>query len=599
MKVCLIQLPLVDPHYSSLEANVPLAGAYLKSYWESLDPSKSVQIDFLPQELCNFGGDAAILNRLETGSYNIHAFTVFMWNLERSLYLAEKIKGKNPEAVILFGGPEISEGSPAFNSPFVDAFVRGEGEHLFASLIKKVTRRTPLPRFCREKTALDLSAIPNPYLSNVLKTHPQSILHLETMRGCPFSCAYCYYPKSLHEIRFFPEQRIPDFFDYARKHLSKEIYIMDPSFNSCGRFIESLKQIKKANPTKIPLHTEIRLENINAQSAVLMQEAGFVSVEAGLQTTNPAALKQICRNFNRRKFIQGAGLLQEHNIEIRTGAILGLPGDTLEDFSETLNFLIKHQLEDHAEIYPLSLLPGSALLSRAKKTKIFHQFLPPYFVLETPEMSSSDLLKAVLLIRDKLGKELFFPISPCFRNPNENLIRFLDLRRPSHIKLLLDSPCKIANTLSLLVDKKICQNSSLMEVIALTLKKSNPFTLIQIIIEEQDPLSESLFKDLLPLFYCEQYFDRINVFNDDRQKHYSTRFFQLTGQWDTLQYLEQHKLPYDPVFYYPSGIKQMRLKPLLELNLPMILADFEKLTPKEVLMLKKIYRNFPEFLLLK
>ena len=599
MKICLIQLPLVDPHYSSLEANIPLAGAYLKSYWESLDPSKSVQIDFLPQELCNFGGDAAILNQLKTGSYEVFAFTVFMWNLERSLYLAEKIKEKNPKAIILFGGPEISEGSPAFNSPFVDAFVSGEGEHQFASLIKKINSRKPLPRLCRENTALDLSAIPNPYLSNVLRSHPQSILHLETMRGCPFSCAYCYYPKSIHEIRFFPEERIPPFFDYARKHLSKEIYIMDPSFNSSARFIERLKQIKKANPTKIPLHTEIRLENINAQSAALMQEAGFVSVEAGLQTTNPEALKLISRNFDCKKFLQGAGLLQEQNIEIRTGTILGLPGDTLEDFSKTLDFLMTHQLEDHAEIYPLSLLPGSALLSRAKKNGIFHQFLPPYFVLETPEMSSSDLSKAVLLIRDKLGKELFFPISPCFRNQNENLIRFLDLRLPSHIKFLLDSPCQIANTLSLLVDKKICQKNSLMETVALTLKKSNPYTLIQIIIEEQDPLPESLFKDLLPFFYHEQYFDRINAFNDDHQKHYSTRFFQLSGQWNTIEFLEQNKLPFDPVFHYSSGVKLMRLKPFLELNLPMILADFGKITPKEVLALNRIYRDFPEFLLLK
>lgn len=599
MKLCLIQLPLVDPHYSSLEANIPLAGAYLKSYWESLDSLKSVKIDFLPQELCNFGGDAVLLNWLEAGSYEVYAFTVFMWNMERSLYLAEKIKEKNPKTTILFGGPEISKGSPVFRSSFVDAFVSGEGEHQFASLLQTLIAGKPLKTLCRELSPLDLSTIPNPYLSKALSPHPGSILHLETMRGCPFSCAYCYYPKSLHEIRFFPEQRIPEFFDYARKHRSKEIYIMDPSFNSSARFIERLKQIKKINPTKIPLHTEIRLENINAQSAKLMQEAGFISVEAGLQTTNPEALKQISRHFDRKKFIQGASLLQEQNIEIRTGVILGLPGDTLDDFSKTLDFLLTCQLEEHAEIYPLSLLPGSALLSRAQKTGILHQSFPPYFVLETREMSSSDLSRAVLLIRDKLGKELFSPVSPCFKNKGKTLIRFLDLKRPSHLKQLLDSPHRISNTLSLLLNKEICQKTSLLKTIAQALKKSNPFTLIQIIIEENNPLPESLFNDLKSLFHHEQYFDRINALNDDPQKCYSTRFFQLSDQWETVDFLQQNKRPYDPVFHYLSGARMLHLKPLLELNLPMILADPEKLSPKELLILNRIYRDFPEFLLLK
>lgn len=600
MKLCLIQLPLVDPHYSSLEANIPLAGAYLKSYWESLDPLKSVQLDYLPQKLCNFGGDAALLHWLESRSYEIHAFTVFMWNMERSLYLAEKIKEKNPKIVILFGGPEISKGSPAFNSPFVDTFVSGEGEYQFASLIKNLIARKPVPPVCKESSPLNLSTIPNPYLSHALKTNPGSILHLETMRGCPFSCAYCYYPKSIHEIRFFPKQRIPEFFDYARKHHSKEIYIMDPSFNSTAGFIERLKQIKEANPSRIPLHTEVRLENITPLSAALMQDAGFISVEAGLQTTNPVALKQISRNFDQKKFLQGADLLRKKNMEIRTGAILGLPGDTLEDFSKTLDFLSAHQLEDHAEIYPLSLLPGSVLLSHAQKIGISHQSSPPYFVLETHEMTSSDLSKAAVLIRDKLGKELFSPISPCFKNQEKDLIRFLDLKLPSHLKLLFDSPQRMANTVSLLINKKICQKTCLLETIALTLKKTNPFTLIQIIIEEHLPLPESLFRDLHSLFYHEQYFDRINIFNDDHQKCYSTRFFQLSDQWKTIEFLQQNNQPFDPIFDFSSKRNHLAyFKPLLELNLPMILIDSEHLSPRELLTLKKIYQDFPEFLLIK
>ena len=597
MKICLIQLPLVDPGHASLEANIPLAGAYLKSYWDNLPPREPVQIDFLPQNLCNFGGESSILAWLKDGAYEICCFTVFMWNQERSLYLAQRIKEKKNSPLIIFGGPEVSEGSPVFRSPFVDVFVSGEGERLFAELIKSHMAGKKLNRLCRETHPLDLSTVPNPYLSGVLQPESGNILHLETMRGCPFSCAYCYYPKSVHEIRFFPEQRIPEFFDYAGKQKAKEIYIMDPSFNSSPRFAERLKQIRKANPEKIPLHTEIRLENLTPLNALLMKEAGFVSVEAGLQTTNPRALKQISRTFNPGKFIQGARLLEKQIMEIRTGAILGLPGDTLDNFSKTLDFLTAHNLDSHAEIYPLSLLPGSALLSRAPIIGIFHQSLPPYFVLETPEMSFSDLSEAVLLIRDKFSKELFTPISPCFKDPCQGLIGFLDLRAPSHLDLIFSSQDKIANTLSLLMNREIAQNTTLMKKIARGLRESNPFTLVQIIIEEKHPLPESLFKTLRVLFYHEHYFDRIHAFNKDSQNCYSTRFFQLSGQWDTLEFLEQNKMPYDPVLDYSSG--KNTVNHFLEANLPMVLAASGKLSPKELLKLRRIYRDFPEFLLLK
>ena len=598
MKICLIQLPLVDPHYSSLEANVPLAGAYLKSYWESLDSLKTVKIEYLPRELCNTGGDASILRYLEEGSFFVFGFTVFMWNLERSLYFAEKLKKINPEAFIFFGGPEISQGSPAFTSPFVDAFVSGEGEHQFAMLIKKIISGPPIPRLSQESCPLDLSGIPNPYLSNALDPGPGSILHLETMRGCSFSCAYCYYPKSFHEIRFFPEERIPAFFEYARKNHAKEIYIMDPSFNSSARFTEQLHLIKDNNPTGIPLHTEIRLETINSSSAALMHDAGFVSVEAGLQTTNPLALKQISRNFNAEKFIQGAELLQKQNIEIRTGVILGLPGDGLNEFSKTLDFLSAHKLDEYAEIYPLSLLPGSALLSRAKKCSISHQSSPPYFVLETPEMNPSDFSKAVSLIRNTLGKELFTPVFPCFDNRQNNLIRFLNLKIPSHLEILLNSPHQMANTLTLLLNMEMCHNFSLLKEIASILRENNPFSLIQFVIEENDPLPEPLFKDLQSIFYHEQYFDRINVFNDNRQQCYSTHFFQLSEEWKTIDYIEKNRLPFEPIFHYSSKKRELdRFKPLLELFLPIILTDPEKLSSREIRILKKIYADFPEYYL--
>ena len=59
--------------------------------------------------------------------------------------------------------------------------------------------------------------------------------------------------------------------------------------------------------------------------------------------------------------MRGAALLRAQGIQIRTGVILGLPGDDLEGFAATLRFLKGHGLAGGAEVYPLAVLPGTAL----------------------------------------------------------------------------------------------------------------------------------------------------------------------------------------------------------------------------------------------
>ena len=60
-----------------------------------------------------------------------------------------------------------------------------------------------------------------------------------------------------------------------------------------------------------------------------------VSVEFGLQTTNPESVRYIRRGYENRVYFEAVRRLKEANIEVVTHIILGLPGETPADALQT------------------------------------------------------------------------------------------------------------------------------------------------------------------------------------------------------------------------------------------------------------------------
>jgi radical SAM superfamily enzyme YgiQ (UPF0313 family) len=133
--VLLVQFPVPRLDYGVQTGNIPLGAAYLK---QAADRVAQVQIDILPQSIASYLGDAALMDIVLDRRPNIVGFTVYCWNLERSLYFAKKLKD-NYAPQIVFGGPEITTDNPLIDSRHVDFYVYGEGEAVFLKLLQDQT----------------------------------------------------------------------------------------------------------------------------------------------------------------------------------------------------------------------------------------------------------------------------------------------------------------------------------------------------------------------------------------------------------------------------------------------------------------------------
>jgi len=597
MKLLFVQLPTQTPDWSSAPANIPLAAGYLASYAESRGIISRREWSALDTAIANYGSDASIIASIVGHEPDVVAFTLYSWNLERSTFIAERLASLLPRARLVAGGPEVVEGMPiTVRAPF-NSLVFGEGEQAFADLLQDVSQHRPVAQTYRAQDALDLEKLPNPYLTGALRLDPNMQVHLETMRGCNAKCSYCYYGKNFKNIRRFPHQQSLDVIRAAAEAGVPEVYIMDPNFQSGSDFAGRLRDIAFANHSNTTIHTELRLEGINEEIAGLLKEAGVASVEIGLQTTNPKALEAVHRTFDRKAFERGAELLQKQKIVIKTGLILGLPYDGYEQVIETFDFLGMQGLGQEAELYPLSLLPGTEMRERGDEFGMSSMEIPPYLVTSTHWISYDDMVDSIAAFEESFDVEWAMPPAPHFHLFKEGFVSFIDTRKPENIDWMRLNPEKLSSSITLLVDSDDPEILARIVRAARDLRKDNPYTLYQIVLTSETRIpSEKLVERIRDAFLNpEHYYELANSFSPDPQTSYHTRMFFATRNF-TLAYRaleEAQDMETMVVLNGKGGYNADRLAELL----PYVVFDKQSLPFDRLYELISIYADFPHMLI--
>ena len=104
MKLFLLQLPIQGHDFFFSKENIPLAPSCLQSIAEA----EGIDAELLPNPLMSYGSDQAILRFLVDSQPDMVAMSCYLWNVERSLFLARQLKRHLPSCKIVLGGPEIN-----------------------------------------------------------------------------------------------------------------------------------------------------------------------------------------------------------------------------------------------------------------------------------------------------------------------------------------------------------------------------------------------------------------------------------------------------------------------------------------------------------
>jgi len=423
--VLLAQLPIPPSAPGPIEGNVPLAAAYLKLFARRQGLEKSYSIELLPATLANSLGDQGLIEAILARQPWMVGFTCYVWNVERTLWIAQRLKQRWPELTVLLGGPEITaDNAWVLQNPAIDYAVLGEGEQMFVRLLAALadkapplqwggvslwqgiprSRSSPLPS--GERTDIDLDAVSSPYVDGILDLADGRRMSLETARGCRFRCKYCYYPKSHEGLRFLSAEQILANLNYAAEHGATEVVLLDPTLNQRPDFADFLRLLRRGNPEgRLAFSGELRAEGIDADLARLLREANFHEVEIGLQSVEPRAWELMGRPTNLPAFERGVKAIMAEGIKARVDLILGLPGDTVDSVRRGIDFLLRTGAYTETQVFNLSILPGTAFRREAEQLGLRYQPWPPYYVLQTPTLDVEAMYRLMEEAQEAFGVE--------------------------------------------------------------------------------------------------------------------------------------------------------------------------------------------------
>jgi len=422
-KLRLVQLPVPPPAAFASTGNVPLAAGCLGVAARVHGLSRRLHIDVLEPAATDALGDTLLADRIARDEPEFVGFSLYLWNSERSLHLAREVKRRSPRTRILIGGPEVSpDNAFILQQPGADVAVTGEAEDTFARVMTVLTDgaspagvpgvavRGPLGfnAFAPQPAAgFALSEYPSPYVEGLVPVERERSTYVETVRGCRSHCTFCFYPRSSSVLRTLDVGQSASLIAALRDRGAREVVFLDPTFNHRPELEPLLDALARENQSRaLTFFAEVRAEGLTPQQARKLKQAGFDRLEIGLQSVNRGTLKRVRRGGSPEKVAEAARMLHGEGIELLVDLIVGLPGDTPDDVLRGMDFLEANGLSEEAQVFPLSLLPGTAMRASAAEDGVVFDAAPPYRVRRTATFSEDALLRTVLAAEERLGRRL-------------------------------------------------------------------------------------------------------------------------------------------------------------------------------------------------
>lgn len=397
-----VLLALNSPGYQSL------ALGYLRAYAQA-DSRLLGRVGFQTLDLTAGDDPWWVAYRVIALEPDVLGVSVFCWNARAVYDVCRVVKQALPDTRIVLGGPEVGPVAAEVlrSRPEVDAVVRGEGEAAFADVLDLARRGKPFTRAggvtARDAAGevmaapdrpliADLDAIPSPYLTGILEPR-EGGAYIETFRGCPHGCGYCFEGKGYGRIRSFGRERVEAEIAYlAGERGVRQFSFVDPVFNLTPGRLEWLSDTLEPYAQRgLALHTiEVDIERMDDEAAALLRRAGVISVETGPQSIGEAALAACHRPFDPARFTEGVEALKRQGISVECDLIAGLPEDTADGFLDGLRFCLDLD-PGKIQTSTLHVLPGTDLFARADELGLRFDPQPPHEIVATRDIGFADL----------------------------------------------------------------------------------------------------------------------------------------------------------------------------------------------------------------
>jgi anaerobic magnesium-protoporphyrin IX monomethyl ester cyclase len=370
----------------------PISLAYLSAYMERT----GIENDILDLRIAK-RPIPVLRNKIDAKQPLAVGITASTAAIENAASIARSVKAMNPEIFTIIGGWHASAlpEETLKTYPQFDFLVHGEGEFALEQLVRSLANGKTVENLKglayrtngtvqinpRAELISNLDEIPFParHKMPMAKYHPnpatRNYVRLPTTgilvgRGCPYHCLFCYKGVWGSRVRFRSVESVLEELEICiERHGIRDFRFYDDTLTfprwDLKKFCEELID-RKLN---ISWNCWSRVNSVDEDKLRLMKAAGCYHIKYGIEFGTEKALRIARKGATLEQARQAIADAKKVGLECKGSFILGIPGETLEDCRQTIEFAL--DVAPHfATFYAFDPIPGSPFYQQLNQGEI-------------------------------------------------------------------------------------------------------------------------------------------------------------------------------------------------------------------------------------
>ena len=289
------------------------------------------------------------LDLLQENQPTVLGLSVYRGVLPASLFAFKLTRPRYPHIRTVMGGAIFSQslgiGTPNWQrflekTPYIDKIIIGEGEKLFLKYLQgelPESRRVYTLKDINDEV-LDISGLEVPDFTD-LDLHYYPNLASYASRSCPFQCSFCSETVYWGKYRKKSAHQVADELHRLYKTYGSQLFLLGDSL--LNPVITDLARAFIERETAIYWDGYLRVdqEACRDEIVLLWRQGGFYRARLGIESGSPRILAAMGKKVTVDQCKTTISTLARMGIKTTTYWVVGYPGETSEDFRQTLEMI--------------------------------------------------------------------------------------------------------------------------------------------------------------------------------------------------------------------------------------------------------------------
>jgi radical SAM superfamily enzyme YgiQ (UPF0313 family) len=195
---------------------------------------------------------------------------------------------------------------------------------------------------------------------------------IESSRGCPFSCTFCYKRRTKHRLRN-PVLVVDEIEDSHNRYGTEFFMFFDDTLTVNKPFVMEICNgiIRRGLNKKICFYANTRANTTDKEMLIRMKMANITEMSTGVESGNERILKNIKKGTRKERYKKVYKDMYDIGLQTRGSFIVGFPYDTHETVMETIDFARELNLM-RASCNILTPYPGTEVYDDALNNRGLH-----------------------------------------------------------------------------------------------------------------------------------------------------------------------------------------------------------------------------------